>query len=194
MNYKKGDTVYIDADNRKNVLCEIVKEVPINRSNGFSFETGTVFETVVKYDCLVISNKAFQLGAMRYKKNELKGMIYSFVPSCWGMYTLMPCTEFIFNQKSFEICLNENGKPCQEGDDPKEVIFIKAEKVFSVENRDYFVYKYVYSSFEGRNQYAYGIAEYMTGISYVTGQSKGRINNYIYTPFESTEKSELIAA
>lgn len=165
MNLQLNDTVYMNHPKLEKLLCKVVKVIPAKeRAIGNDCITPVYWQ---KTECLpgyifeVIENKRVNISGISHKKDSLKGMQYKY----WGEH--LTCSEFIFNQKAFEICLNTDNLPCLEGEEPHKVIFVKPEKIFTVDNTDYFVYKYDNGAgWNGKKSYSYGIAEYMTGISF----------------------------
>lgn len=196
MNLQINDTVYMNAENLDKILCKVVKVLPVkDRAIGNNYFANKYYpdtELTGGYILEVVSNKSFKTG-IHHKKDSLKGMQYKW----WG--ESLTCSEFIFSQSTFEICLDSDNLPCRyipgKTTDIKKVVFVKPLKVFSVENTDYFIYKYEDHCFNnGKKSYSYGIAEYMTGVSYVTSQTKGNIEKFIKLAFEKIGLDELIAA
>ena len=186
MMFKKGSTVIINAGaGRNKILCEITEINHRKNIVNYFSKNGPVIEFEPVFDCTVLQNKPGVINSFGYKRNELAGMLYRFKKAHNG-YSILPCSRFIFNINKFEILLNSDNEPCIDGEEPKETTEVKAVKVFTVGDTDYFIYRFAGpEKYNGKKLWSYGIAEYLTGLSVIRWRSKGTIEDYINPMYEN---------
>lgn len=159
LTYKKNDTVYLEQGNTMGRTENMLLKV-----------TNVINDNQVFTEC--ITNKAYGQKHTRIGKDFLKGMQYTFS----SISPLIPCSMKIFNETKFEIFIGSGENYPKKYDEITGTMQVKAQKRFSWQGVDFFVYKD-------------SIFEYLTGL-YCGPFVKSMVydNYYLNTLVERFEK------